>query len=150
MARILGNTVAIDGGEVSLTQRLDGGEVNLANMTGGDLGTYMLVTGRTTQTIDTTENWNRRVTYIPQEGQIIVYSDYAVIDGVNVPNIKIGDGTSYVVDLPFVGDDLRIAVENHIADTGIHVTPEEKSFWNNKVTTDEIDIANERLILTKL
>lgn len=150
MSRVFGNTVAIDGGEVSLSSRLDVSEVDMTNMTGGDLGTYMLVTGRTTQTIDTTENWNRRTTYVPQEGQIIVYSDYAVIDGVNIPNIKIGDGTTYVVDLPFVGDDLRLAVENHIADTGIHVTPEEKSFWNNKVTTDEIDLDNERLILTKL
>lgn len=150
MIRRFGDTVAIDGGEVSTTSRLDGGEISLNNRTGGDLGSYMIVTGRTTQTIDTTANWNRRTTYIPQEGQIIVYSDYAVIDGVNVPNIKVGDGTTYVVDLPFVGDDLRIAVENHIADTGIHVTPEEKAFWNNKVTTDEIDIANERLIITKL
>lgn len=83
---------------------------------------------------DTTENWNAQIDYIPRLGAVIIYSDYATLDGQNIPNIKIGDGMAYLVDLPFVADDLRDAVLKHISNTTIHVTAAEKDAWNNKVT----------------
>ena len=85
---------------------------------------------------DTTAHWNSQTTFVPQKGAIIIYSDYATVDNQNVPNVKIGDGLAYVVDLPFVSDDLRQTVLNHISDSTIHITATERTSWNNKVTCD--------------
>lgn len=86
---------------------------------------------------DTTANWALQTEFIPLEGEIIVYSDYAQtnVNGVTVyvPNFKIGDGKAYCVDLPFVSDDIREALAAHLNNTNVHVTAEEKAFWNNKV-----------------
>ena len=51
-------------------------------------------------TVDTTDGWMQRRKYVPFRGEIIVYSDRNVIDGMDYPGIKIGDGMAYVVDLP--------------------------------------------------
>ena len=45
-----------------------------------------------------------------------------------IPGIKIGDGLAYLIDLPFTDSELI----DHINNTTIHVTAEEKNFWNNK------------------
>lgn len=86
---------------------------------------------------DTTENWNKKLTYIPPYGTIVIYTDRRVIDGVNYPGIKIADGTTYAVDLPFAGDDTANQIcsmlNDHVQNLDIHVTPEEKTFWNNKL-----------------
>jgi hypothetical protein len=93
--------------------------------------------GRVRMKIDTTENWQKAVDFIPLKGEIIVYSDYATkeVDGqiINIPNYKVGDGLAYGIDLPFVNDDLRDAFSAHVFNTDVHVTPAEKDFWNNKV-----------------
>lgn len=93
--------------------------------------------GRVRMKIDTTENWQKAVDFIPLKGEIIVYSDYATkeVDGqiINIPNYKVGDGLAYGIDLPFVNDDLRDAFSAHISNMNIHVTSAEKDFWNNKV-----------------
>lgn len=87
--------------------------------------------------IDTTANWNERITYIPPFGTVVVYTDRNVTDGVNYPGIKIADGTTYAVDLPFAGDDIANQIcgimNDHVQNLDIHVTPEEKVFWNNKL-----------------
>ena len=93
--------------------------------------------GRMRMKIDTTANWAEAAEFIPLEGEILVYSDYATkeVDGelVNVPNFKVGDGLAYGIDLPFVGDDLRDELSAHLSDTNVHITPEERAFWNQKV-----------------
>lgn len=83
---------------------------------------------------DTTENWNSKLDFIPPKGIIIIYSDYATIEGINIPNFKVGDGLAYLVDLPFVGDDMRNTLISHINDMVRHITAEERVSWNNKVT----------------
>ena len=92
--------------------------------------------------LDTTENWNAKRSYRPLRGDIIVYTDHGQIvdvygETVNVPGVKIGDGNAYLIDLPFVGADVRYQIltelREHTGNTGIHVTPEEKEFWNNKL-----------------
>ncbi len=107
---------------------------------------------------DTTENWNRALGMIPLEGEIIVYNDYSqtikVIDGVsklvNIPAIKIGDGRAYVQDLPFVNEDLRIRIMEHIENPAIHVTAAEKLFWNNKLNVnDNSEVVDYALILNR-
>lgn len=94
---------------------------------------------------DTTANWNNARGFIPLEGELIVYNDYATIrkivngneQDVVVPAIKIGDGRAYVQDLPFVNDELRNQILNHINNPEIHVTMAEKLFWNNKLNVND-------------
>lgn len=107
---------------------------------------------------DTTVNWNNARGFIPLEGELIVYNDYATIrkivngneQDVVVPAIKIGDGRAYVQDLPFVNDDLRDQILNHINNPEIHVTMAEKLFWNNKLNVDDSsEVVNEALIFNR-
>ena len=95
---------------------------------------------------DTTANWNAvGTTFIPLEGEIIVYLDYQTDgNGVTYPGIKIGDGNAYLVDLPFTTGKIENILNTHIADTDIHVTVAEKTFWNNKLNTH---VDNENLVL---
>lgn len=83
---------------------------------------------------DTTEHWNAVPEFIPKKGSIVIYSDYVGLDGEEIPNIKIGDGTTYLVDLPYISNDLREAILNHVNDATIHITAAERDSWNNKVT----------------
>lgn len=83
---------------------------------------------------DTTSNWNANSSYIPPAGAIIIYSDYATENNINIPNVKIGDGLAYLIDLPYVSDDLRNQVLSHVSNTTVHITAAERTAWNNKVS----------------
>lgn len=58
---------------------------------------------------NTTAYWNAHSTYIPKKGEVIIYSDGgSITEGgttVYIPKIKIGDGTTTVVNLPFTDSD---------------------------------------------
>lgn len=91
---------------------------------------------------DTTANWNQYRTFVPKRGEVIVYMDHKTIRNelgqeLQVPGIKIGDGNSYLIDLPFCDDGLRMELltmlNDHLQNTDIHVTPEDKQFWNRKL-----------------
>ena len=91
---------------------------------------------------DTTEHWNAVRTFIPLRGEIIIYTDHGQMDDgygntINVPGIKIGDGQAYLIDLPFVGAEERYAIlqelRQHTSDWSIHVSPEDREKWNNKL-----------------
>ena len=97
---------------------------------------------------DTTANWNSYIDYIPPRGAIIVYSDYAYVPGAEVPNFKIGDGLAYLVDLPFVEDDLRYEFNEHIHDNTVHITAAERANWNNKVSCSVSQISGDEYLLT--
>lgn len=104
---------------------------------------------------DTTANWNNAKGFVPKEGELIIYMDYQTeLDSegntINIPGIKVGDGSAYVQDLPFVDQDLRALVGDHIADTLIHVTAQEKEFWNNKLNVNDYqEVEGETLILNR-
>ena len=116
---------------------------------------------------DTTENWNNAVGFIPLAGEVIVYTDYetktyqteeygeTVTKTVQIPNIKIGTGNAYVQDLAFVDEKTRDILMAHIEDHDIHVTLQEKVFWNNKINVDDAaeqvsgELADETLILNR-
>lgn len=104
---------------------------------------------------DTTANWNTHLDFIPLRGEAIVYMDHGQItdshgNTVSVPGVKIGDGTTYLVDLPFCGEDVRNEIltelRAHTGDTDIHVTTAEKQFWNNKLNCQ---INDETLIINR-
>ncbi len=100
---------------------------------------------------NTTEYWDSQTDLVSSEGVLYVYNDYKVVDDVKYSNFKIGDGTTYVVDLPFssISSDVATAVESHMADTTSHVSEEDRELWNNKVTASLSEDNPEILVLSK-
>ena len=116
---------------------------------------------------DTTENWDNARGFIPMAGEVIVYTDYetktytveeygeTVTKTIEIPNIKIGTGNAYVQDLGFVDEKTRDILMAHIQDHDIHVTLQEKVFWNNKINVDDAEeqisgeLTDETLILNR-
>lgn len=99
---------------------------------------------------DTTANWNMQSGMVSEEGAIYIYSDYYHDDqGRPIPGIRIGDGSAYLIDLPMSSQDLTDKFYDHINNHSIHVSAQDRLFWNNKVTSvvDATDVEN--LILTK-
>lgn len=100
----------------------------------------------------TKEYWATQRDYIPPLNTVVVYTNAGKIENddqtINIPRIKIGDGNTYCIDLPFVDEHILNKLENHINDSNIHVTPQEKNFWNNKINTDNY-ILDENLIFTR-
>ena len=85
---------------------------------------------------DTTANWTLvHGTFIPLEGEVIIYTDYRseTVNGVtrNIPGMKIGTGNAYLGDLPFVT-----------------VTSEEILFWNSKLNMEDT-ITDETLVFNR-
>lgn len=105
---------------------------------------------------NTTAYWNRQRGYVPKAGDIIIYSDYKTVNiegkQVTIPGIKIGSGNAYVQDLMFIGggstdDELILA---HITDAVVHITDEERDYWNNKLNvTDSQEVIGEALIFNR-
>lgn len=100
---------------------------------------------------DTTKNWNSDKTRIAQKGYIYVYSDYAQTTGfagqvINVPGIKVGDGTSYLIDMPFAQGDVNEEVKNHITNKEIHVSKDDRERWDQREIS--IEISGENLTLS--
>lgn len=76
------------------------------------------------------EDWDAMTTLISKKNTIYVYVDYAkTADGKDVAGIKLGDGSSYVVDLPFLDQ----VYAEHIANQEIHVSPDDRLNWDAKV-----------------
>ena len=96
---------------------------------------------------NSTEYWNRYSSLISEKNTIYVYTDYKQTeDGYYIAGVKVGDGMAYVADLPFI-DTL---MEQHMTDATIHVTPEDKEFWNNKINViDDVELVNGTLILNR-
>lgn len=87
----------------------------------------------------TTADWQIQTSLVSEKNVIYVYTDHQTnANGIDVPGIKIGDGQAYVVDLPFL-DSLYI---DHINNTDIHITQEERVKWNSAITCDLKDMDN--------
>lgn len=85
-----------------------------------------------------TEYWRTNPQFVPLNGEVIVYTDYQIVDGRFIPSIKIGDGQTAIVSLPFVmgsaiNEDILRELQTHEADDSRHVTEKDRSFWNNKL-----------------
>lgn len=74
--------------------------------------------------IKTTEEWNSMPSYMAKKGIIYVYSDYRQEEDPttheikNIPATKIGDGMTYLIDLPF---------------SSLPITQEDIDRWNDHV-----------------
>lgn len=74
-------------------------------------------------------DWDMDSTKIAEANTIYVYTDYTGYDGKSLAGFKVGDGTSYLIDMPFVDQ----VYNDHINNSTIHITQAEREFWNNKV-----------------
>lgn len=107
---------------------------------------------------DTTANWNGAIEFIPLAGEVIVYTDYSFIEkeingeivNINLPAIKIGDGLTYVQDLPFLNEEITNTLLAHIENDEAHLQEGERLFWNNKINVnDESEVINNILIFNR-
>ena len=86
-------------------------------------------------------DWDADRDIISQKDVLYIYSDYKLIeqDGkqIYMPGIKIGDGTSYLIDLPFANQNKNSEIEDllldHINNRIVHISAEQRDFWNNKL-----------------
>jgi len=88
----------------------------------------------------TTAEWNAQPTLMSAKDTIYVYSDYREKtdpisgDACYIPRAKIGDGTTYVIDLPFAT---------------MSITDEDITRWNNATSLSvSADDETETLIFT--
>lgn len=83
---------------------------------------------------DLSANWDSNPDLIAEQGIVYVYADKFTGESGYIPGIKIGDGTSYLIDMPFVADDIREQLMNHINNMQLHVSYSDRQSWNNKVS----------------
>lgn len=88
----------------------------------------------------TKAEWNAEPQYMTVKDMIYVYTDYRQEEDPttheikNIPAVKIGDGTSYLIDMPFAT---------------IPITEEDIERWNNKSTLNvEVDEETNQMIFT--
>lgn len=95
---------------------------------------------------DTTANWNGLTGFIPKSGEMILYTDYKTKDGQVYPGIKIGDGLAYLIDLPFLSDEIAEDLQSHISDSTSHVSSSDREFWNSKLNAH---VSGDNLVFTR-
>lgn len=112
------------------------GKLNVPQSMAGSLA----LTGRASDVpihYGSTEYWNNQPDLVGKKSHIYVYSDYAEteIDGemVAVPNIKIGDGNAFLIDNPFITKSVEDILKMHIDDNSVHISDDERDFWNEKI-----------------
>ena len=108
-------------------------------------GTVYVVSGDCRVLYATTATWNSQPTLISDRGYLYIYSDYKkTSDDKNIAGFKVGDGTSYLIDMPFTD----ILYDEHISNDIIHITQQEREFWNNKVRCYLDPVNEQNLIFT--
>ena len=149
-SQISGLNGTVSGAEVSLTGTLSGTQqmIGILNPRGSLSGGLSVPASMTVNNVlvATTAEWNSNPSLIGKKGTVYVYTDKSVnSDGEPVPGFKVGDGLAYLIDAPF-NDDIMMT---HANNSSIHITDEERLFWNNKVTAYLNPFDVEELILTK-
>ena len=74
---------------------------------------------------DIEKNWNRATTFIPKQGEIIVYD---IDENNTVERFKIGDGTTLAIELPFYLEheiDILLSRTDYLADNMIDAVYED-------------------------
>lgn len=94
---------------------------------------------------NTVEGWRAQINLIGQTNTIYIYTDYQEDeDGNPIAGLKIGDGLAYLIDTPFL-DTLYL---QHVNNTDIHITDEERRKWNEKVRCFYSLTNNETVVFT--
>lgn len=75
----------------------------------------------------------------PELGQLVIFTNLerTKSDGTTITSagIIVGDGIKTIEQLPFID----WFYWDHINDKNIHVTAEQKTFWDNKITCEVLD-----------
>lgn len=74
--------------------------------------------------------WDGQPELVAQENALYVYTDALTKDFKNIARFKVGDGQTLLKDIPFTD----AVYYDHISDPLIHVSAEDREFWNNKVS----------------
>lgn len=98
--------------------------------------------------VDTTEHWNAQKDLIGEKNHLYVYSDYVQDGTKKLAGVKAGDGKAYLIDTPFIVGNTK-PLEDHVKDETVHITEDERLFWNNKVTCFLSADNSEQLVFTK-
>lgn len=103
---------------------------------------------------NTTANWNKQTKLIAQLGTLYVYTDKDLIQNPDgsfsyVPGLKIGDGSAYLIDKPFLTDAIEAKLIAHIEDTLVHIQPGERERWNNKLNVIDPVVTTDLLQFTR-
>ena len=83
--------------------------------------------------------WNLEPQLISEKDVLYIYTDYKTVniddEQITIPGLKIGDGKSYLIDLPFFNDisNFNDIFMDHINNKVIHVSMEDRMFWDNKL-----------------
>lgn len=102
----------------------------------------------------TTAQWKARPQFIPEEGQIIAYTDWRKKIGADgtekvITGFKFGDGKTYGIDLPFVNESVASEIEEelrtHVTNQQIHVSRTDRTKWDGKLNST---ISGETLVLS--
>lgn len=81
--------------------------------------------------VKSTSEWASTPDLVSTKGFIYVYMDKDGEGNITEVKFKIGDGTAYVIDMPFASPSQN-DFDAHINNQDIHVTLAEKDYWNNK------------------
>lgn len=129
-------------------QQISGEKIFSTIISDANFSRRMAVTGA-----KTTEEWRIQSieqSFVPKKGEILIFTDRQLfIDGTIkvVYGIKIGDGSTIAIDLPYLDESTYNALIEHMQNEYIHTTREQQEFWNNKVTAFIVD--NNNLTLSK-
>ena len=105
---------------------------------------------------NTTEQWNSQRDLIAARNTLYVYTDHEreeMPDGAVTlyPGVKIGDGTSYLIDMPFsiTGSEASLFadIDEHIKNMRIHVGESDREAWDEKVSAS-VNESSEELVLS--
>ena len=124
-----------------------------------DGNTWNIIGDATNQDImlGTKADWQLKYNYIAPRGTILIYTDNGNYIDENehlkiVPAIKVADGSTPCIDLPFVGDDVKAEIkrelQTHITDNIRHITADERIFWNNKINCNDT-VTDSNLVLNR-
>lgn len=132
--------IVTDYGQLTSLPELNGVVIN-GSKSSGD---YHLATTK----FATKAIWDSDPTFMSEKDVIYIYTDYDTDgEGHDIAGIKVGDGTSYLIDMPFTDTKLM----DHLADTDIHVTAVEKAVWNNKINVNDYqEVVDGVLIFNRL
>lgn len=101
---------------------------------------------------DTVEGWRSKIHYVAEQNTMYIYIDYKKDEDQDfyIPGIKLGDGKTYLIDLPFlnnINSDIEKWMLQHIRNKDIHITSQQRLFWNNKLN---LKMDNENLVFNRL
>ena len=89
----------------------------------------------------TTAYWDGLEDFVAKENTIYVYTDGYTKDAKNIARFKVGDGHTLLIDAPYTD----MVFYDHVNDPIIHITQEEREFWNNKVSCN---VNGENIVFT--